>query len=733
MRNVGLFLIALISCCCPALAKAQATTSTGDRPEIVRVAAMQAPLGTSLDDLLKGRVVPGFSPVLSSSVSFASFSEQHAWIRLRIRLPEKGAESWQVRVDRRGIQNMVAYFDSGPGPVAALSHRPGLGATDRRFPDSLYVPLPRQWRGEHTLYLEISGSGYLVVEPRLMPESQSQRNDRRAEFFYGAIYLVFFLGIVLAFARKRLEAGSRMVETILWAFVMLIACMVFNGHAESLPGGIHLLAVGPNLGIGLFVIAAGQSLWVTRDYAGMERHAFDLSSVYDKAGWFLLMLGMAVTYLPTKYLGTLQTGLLLLWIATAFACLGGLAMDTRRTRWSAMFIWCGLVLAMLAMVMTYQRVLPATSMARVGFQLLLGLLVLVHVLLPWTRSLLRARQMKQRKPEPVISPEEKIRRAREQLMAGLNSALKAATEGDLEWIAFRRLLEGLKPVLPQAASAVIAMNYHSEDLLLVEPKDAKDRYAMLLGQRGNLLRNLSRSTAPQQIVIDFDGPEGPLEHVQLAVIPLPIGKPGWGALLVERVVEHPYSDLELDMCAEFAALATTAGEEAAYAMQERRAAEIDQDVGVYRQVALEPILNKTVEAAVLQRLPYSVLHVALDGFLNLPAAQRLPAMHAIADLVREEAEYGQTLGRMGEDGLLLIVPGRQIGLARELAERICAAARKHRAAGLPGIGFNVSIGVAQLQPGERSPQQMMARLAQAFGKAREYGGNQAQATDSAVL
>lgn len=732
-RPAGKFLIALLAGLWLLLLPLTVVAAAGEPAASLQMAVLETAADTPLDDLLRGRVVPGFTPLLSSHMGVNPDIRNRVWLRLKLRLPAQGGP-WQVRVDRRGVQTLRAYFPEAPDvAVEVLADPPGPAHGSRNFPDSFYVPLPSQWRGEKVVYLEVAGAGYLHLAPRVVSAAESAALDRRADSRFLAVYLLLLLGLATAGIRHYYQAGQQMIGEGVWASVLLLACLAFNGHVGVLPGGNLLLGIGPGLGFSLLVVAAGQSLWATRRYAGMDRHTPTMSMAFDYAGWVLLFSGVVLAYLPERYAGVMQSGLLLLWVLTALACIFGLAMDTRQTRWSAIFVWSGILLSIAAMILAYQQVLPLTPVVQLGFQILLGILVLVHILVPWVRALMQARLMKKRKPEPVATPEQKIAAAREQLLTGLNSALRAASDGDLEWIAFRRLLEGLKPVLPQAASAVIAMNYHSEDLLLVEPKEALERYSMLLKQRSNLLRNLSRSTAPQQIVIDFDGPEGPLEHVQLAVIPLPIEKPGWGALLVERVVENEYSERELDMCAEFASLATTAGEEAAYAMQERRAAEIDPDVGVYRHSVITPMLAKSFEAAALQRKPLSVLLLALDNFQKLAAAQRLPVMHVLADLVRDEADYGQTLGRNGEDELLLIAPGLQIGEARELAERLCSAARKHRVAEMPEASFNMSIGVAQLQPGERTPQLMMNRLANALGKAREYGGNQAQATDSAVL
>jgi GGDEF domain-containing protein len=316
-------------------------------------------------------------------------------------------------------------------------------------------------------------------------------------------------------------------------------------------------------------------------------------------------------------------------------------------------------------------------------------------------------------PEPTT--EEKIAAAREQLMASLETGLQNASEGDMEWIAYRRLLEGLKPVLPQLASAVVAMNFHNEDLLLVEPKDAEQRYRMLLQQRGQLLKNLSRSKAPQQISLDFDGPDGPLAHVQLAVIPLPIDKPGWGALLIERNATVEYSELELDLAAEFASLATTAGDEAAEALEARQAGEHDAETGLYRQDVMDRALRQAHEFAFLQKKPLSVLRIGHDD--------QVAAFRTLAQLVRSEIDYGESVGRWGEDQLLVLAPDLSGTAARELGERILAAARKQ--------GIAASIGAASMLATERSHASLAERAGQALARVRQAGGNQVQLAGAA--
>jgi GGDEF domain-containing protein len=233
---------------------------------------------------------------------------------------------------------------------------------------------------------------------------------------------------------------------------------------------------------------------------------------------------------------------------------------------------------------------------------------------------------------------------------------------------------------------------------------------MLLQQRGQMLKNLSRSKAPQQISVDFDGPDGPLAHVQLAVIPLPIDKPGWGALLIERNATVEYSELELDLAAEFASLATTAGDEAAEAIESRQAGEYDAETGVYRQDVIERALRQAQEFAFLQRKPLAVLRIGHDD--------QVAALRTLAQLVRDQVDYGETVGRWAPDELLVLAPELDAAAARELGERVLAAARKQ--------GISISIGGAAMQATEKAPAAMLERAAGALARVRQAGGNQVQ-------
>jgi GGDEF domain-containing protein len=428
---------------------------------------------------------------------------------------------------------------------------------------------------------------------------------------------------------------------------------------------------------------------------------------------------------------------LVVMAGSSLACAIALLSEPRHWRWVPAVVWLAMVPALLAIALGTAQVLPSTRLVTRGFQLLLALQLAIYLGLPWLREWRSERERKRRGGTIELSAEEKIAHAREWMIRSLQAGIEnASDDGDMEWIAYRRLMGGLKPVLPQTAAAVIAMNYHSEDLLLVEPRSAEPRFQMLLAQRGSLLKNLSRSLAPQQIGVDFTGPEGPLQQVLLAVIPLPIDRPGWGALVIERMPGVSYSEAELDLGTEFAALATTAGDEAATVMLQRRAAEIEPESGVYRAGMAESLLRRAQDAAIAKRKPLSLLRIGVDGFAQF-ASQEANATVArlVADLVRDEIDYGEMILRMHDDQFLVLLPARPIGEARTLGERLCLAVRK---LGLPlgegsdGGVVGLSVGASQMLIGERTAQQALDRAGRALAKARQYGGNQVQAVAGAL-
>lgn len=707
-----------------------ASTTEAAAPSAGPVMAItQAPSEISLDQIVSGRAKIGFTPVVSDGIHAIGRPGTTIWLRIRTRLPADDEPRF-VSLPRQAIDSLRLHVAGNPGnPVAST----GIAETDEavRWPDSFVLALPASAPRSVTLYLEIQGQGHLNLRPRVIDQAQWRERARAGSLAYDLLYSGLFGIFAVAVARRALT-GDRTLRVAAAAFGTLCAAIVGNYHLQLSLGGTSLAAI-PALPVVLWVMACAPLLWATQQYAGWETTNPPLGSLLDRAGYALLLLALAMLVLPVSLLPQLQVTGLLVLATTSLVCTAVLLSDPRQWRWLPALVWLAMVPAMLVIALGFLQVLPATRLVVRGFQLLLALLLVIYLLRPWMRGAFQERQRRMRGGSTEQSAEQKIAHAREWMIRSLQAGMEnASDEGDMEWIAYRRLMGGLKTVLPQNAAAVIAMNYHNEDLLLVEPKAAEPWFQKLLAQRGSLLKNLSRSLAPQQIGVDFTGPEGPVQQALLAVIPLPIERPGWGVLVIERSSNVSYSDPELDLCTEFAALATTAGDEAATVMQLRQASEIEPESGVYRPEMVEQLVRRAHESATLKRKPLSLLRVAIDGFDSLSAESSATAARLVADTVRDEIDYGETIARVEPEQFLVLLSGRPIGEARVLAERICAAVKK---LGLPIADEKVlglSIGVSQMLMGERTPQLAQERAVRALAKARQYGGNQVQAVAGAV-
>ncbi len=690
---------------------------------VLQLAAATVDAQIPLDDILSGRARIGFNPVASRGAPTRVLDGQVVWLRLRVELPDDG-RAWAVTVPRQGLFSL-RLFESGP-PSRQLAQVGAGVVPDARWPDRFVLPV--EGTGAVTVYLQAAGQGRLNLQPEILEATaaaaQGSQVSRAFDFLYASLFVIGVAALL-----RRWFRGERTLRVAAAAFACLGACLVGNQHLQLRLGGVDIAAL-PSLAPSAWLVACATLLWATQQFAGLEKHFPEVAGALDRAAFALLGLGVVLLLLPGPWMGALQIVAIIMLGLTALTCAGALMFDQRHLRWVATLLWFAVVAALSALWLAAQQWLPDSLLARRGFEFLLALQLANYLCLPWGRQWWLRRQQQHDGRDPELSAEEKIAQARDWMISSLQSGIETGAEGDMEWIAYRRLMGGLKSVLPQTGAAVIAMNYHNEDLLLVEPKSAEPRFQMLLAQRGSLLKNLSRSMGPQQIGLDFIGPDGPLQQVLLAVIPLPIQRPGWGLLVIERTPQVSYSDDELGLCTEFAALATTAGDEAAEAMQRRRSREIDGESGVYRGDMIDVLLQKAYALAVQKRRPLSVMRISVDAHANLPPDHGAEAIRIVADLVRDESEYGESIGRAAPDCLLVTLPGRPIGDARALGERLCAAVRK---LGLPVTeesNLGVSIGVAQMHSTERLVAPMVERSARALAKARQYGGNQVQAIAS---
>lgn len=703
-----------------------AAADTAPAPSF-ELAVMDTPVDTSLDDILTGRAQPGFTPVLTPGFEFDARDGRVLWVRIRTDLPPAPPGGWRLGINRAPLDRIRLRVQP-PGDVVSetgffADHRLGTP-----WPTSFELALPADLRGPTTLYLQVEGRVRGGLHFRIKDAAAARADEAASRRFFRFVYGLLLAVVILSVARHVEDPRSGALAVGGAALCAWLACLGINGHIYSLPEVALLADLGATVPQSLLLLGAGPLVLATRYYSGLAKSAPTLVPWMRGLGWLLIAAaayGLFVSSAPPRLL---QSAVWVGYALAGLACLLMLLLDARGYRWLAILALLATAGAVLLRVLAHAQVVPATLFNLYGWQLLLSLTIALYLALPWLRARLQRWSQRRRQIQPEPSAEEKISLARERLVESLQSGLKNAADGDLKWIAFRRLLDGLKPVLSQTSAAVVAMHYHGEDLLQVEPPDAEDRYRELLAQRATLLKNLSRLRAPQQVGIDFDGPEGPLEQVQLAVIPLPIPKPGWGALLVERKADVTYTEAELTLCAEFAAVAILAGDEASATVNAQRNADTDPATGVYRREPLQRQLAKLVDTARQKQQSLSLLYILVDQLPTLREAGgevgATAGLRPVAELLREEVDYGDVLGRAGPDGFLLVAPGKAQLKAREYAERLRGAVSRLAVDPRVAAGLTVSIGVAQSGAEERDPAALIERAGRIAQIASKNGGNQ---------
>lgn len=720
--GLTVFLTALV-----ALAVTRAIAAEPAQGLQLELAVMETPLETSLDDILSGRAQPGFTPVLTPGFAFHAREGRVLWVRVRTELPPAPSGGWRLGIVRVPLDRLRLRVQP-PGTVVDEDSFFATGPDNMPWPATFELAVPPGLSGKTTLYLQLEGKVRGGLHLRLRDARDATAEEASARSFFRLVYGLFLLVAALSLIRHVEDSRSGALAVGAAALCSWLACLGVNGHLYSVPEVALLAGLGATVPQALLLLGAGPLVLATRHYSGLAKSAPGLVPWMRGLGWLLSALALYGLLMPSFPPGVLQRIAWTGYALAGLACLLMLLLDSRSYRWAPLLTLLATAAAVVVRALADHQVLPASLYNLYGWQLLLAITVTLYLALPWIRARLQRWAMRKRAEPPEPSTAEKIAVARERLLESLQAGLKNAADGDLKWIAFRRLLDGLKTVLPQSSAAVVAMHYHGEDLLQAEPLDAESRYRELLSQRATLLKNLSRLRAPQQIGIDFDGPDGPLDQVQLAVIPLPIPKPGWGALLVERRADVTYSDTELSLCAEFAAMAIMAGDEAAGVVCAQRNADTDPATDVYRPEPLRALLGRHMDTARLKQQPLSLLYVLLD---QLPTLREnggevgaIAGLRPVAGLLREEIDYGDLLGRSGPDGFLLVTPGKRLLSAREYAERLRAAVSRLAVDPRVAAGLTVSIGIAQAGPDERDPAGLVERAGRAAQIAAKNGGNQ---------
>jgi diguanylate cyclase (GGDEF)-like protein len=331
----------------------------------------------------------------------------------------------------------------------------------------------------------------------------------------------------------------------------------------------------------------------------------------------------------------------------------------------------------------------------------------------------------------------RIEQERRKFVEALHMGLRRAADGDQDWMAYRRLLDALRMLMPQTSCAVAVYHDSEEDLLVSHPLESKERYSALMDQREVAFKGICRSQLPIQLHIEqlaisgapnADSPtmDSPGVDSQFAVLPLQLALPAWGVLLIERPGGEVFGTEELQLAREFAEKAAAASEEAANSLALRHSAEFDALTGAFNRRAVDLHLNKTFDTARGRNTPMSVLFVDLDRLKEINDvyghAVGDRCLRLLAEALSSHCGADDVFGRFGGDEFVAILAGAGPEQARHWADKLLAATKPLGVECPEGFAqLSVSIGVASRMSSDREAQAMLGRADKALYAAKRLG------------
>ncbi len=646
-----------------------------------------------------------------------------ASLRFTLPVPDATSARWVVWLDR--------------DPVGALwLERPGWRSPQRNFyrpdpdegvlPTGFLLPLPANWQGDITLVLHARASLRLALHPRVLREDAAMQLAHRGIALESTVYAGLFMLALLALALYSAARDRSFLALFACSCTALLLLSAENGHLFMLPG-FSLLSAWR--GAGLWVLGllfTATALNVLMRYAGSRtgdriRRALNRYSValVALAALFLLDLRALDSLLP-------QFGVLALVGAAVGAMLVLVAVARQRVPMAnAMLLLVSLTLiaAMARAALSYGQ-LADVLLTRFGYQLAL-VVTMAALMVGLISRIGEFRDQRDRDHLARVDSERRMAReaARADLTLTLHTRLRAPETADIEWIAFRLLLERLLPHVPVQWAAIVAYGYHGQDLLVVEPIEYKQAAHDSVATRTLALKRLAQQGTALQQAGEHAG-----EAFIEALLPLPIRAPGWGLLMLQRQGSEGFSTEEMSLAAEFARLATVHADESLASAQLRRSAEFDALTGTLNRRSIDHWLVRTFLDAHRQSRPLSLLFIDIDHFKSvndrLGHAGGDHCLRQVAATLRGALDSGDMLGRYGGEEFVVLLPGRVGADAREMGERLRAAVERCEFA-YEGQAehLTVSIGVSTRLDSESTPAAAIKRADDALYTAKNAGRN----------
>ncbi|MEP6634638.1 MAG: diguanylate cyclase, partial [Luteimonas sp.] len=599
------------------------------------------------------------------------------------------------------------------------------------MPAGYIFPLPTDLSGTVTLDLHATGAIRGALRPQILRENAVIRIEQRGAALMGMIYSSLFVLALLALALFAAARDRTFLAFFGYCVVALLLLAAANGHLYQLPF-FNLFSAWRAQGLwALALLFSAMALQTLQRYAGARITVPRTMRIIDRFCIALVVLA-AVCLLGLPIIGAVIGNLVTVaWFSAAVGSLAIIIDAGRRgvpMAWPIALLTALRALAALCLEIAVRGNLELLGWMRYGYQIILVMCAAVLGVGLISR-IGEYRDQRDRERLARADSERRMRReaARTELGAELQMKLKTLAAGDIEWSAFRMLLDALLPQVPADSAALIAYGYHGHDVLVCEPAGVKQAVHETLAKRGLVLKRLAALAMPlQQPGTSATNPTDSL--VTEAVVPLPIRSPGWGVLLLERAGTEGFTGEELALAGDFIRLTIMHADQALAAINLRRSAELDALTGTFNRRTIDQWLARSFSDAVHRGEPLSVLFVDLDHFKaindRLGHACGDHCLRELAAALRSALGEGNLLARYGGEEFIAVLPGHGGAAARMIGEQLRAAVENTDIQWEgQSVRVTVSVGVATRLDNETTPAATIDRADKALYAAKRSGRN----------
>ncbi len=650
--------------------------------------------------------------------------------RLRFELPQADTQDqrWVVMFNRDIVEEISVGNAQWRGPTRRFF---APQADEGAIPSVFLFPLPEQWQGSVVLDMQVRSGVGSMLRPRVMSENTATRIEQRTIGLAMSIYASLFMLALVMLALFYAAHDRAFLAYFGFALSGLLMIAALNGHLYLLPG-FDLLASWREQGIAaLTMLFSAAALQILALYAGLRGASPRAGKAVTIACVTVLgIAGLALLGLESLR-GALQVLSMIGWIGASFGCIA-ISVDAaqRRVPMALPIAFCCILTGLGAIVaeLMSRGYIEDLWWTRRGYQV--ALVATAAILAIGLAA--RVGDYRSQRDRAKLAHEDSDRRAAREaarlaLAEGLQAQLKSLAIGDLEWTAYRRVLDQLQRMLNLDAAAVAVFGADNHSLLVAEPTERKPQFARMVAQRQSVLKGLARTRSPLQVTLDDPGTPTTGAPVP-AVVPLPLRSPAWGVMILERARGEGFTTDELTLASEFGRLAVQAIDEAHAAIRLRRSAEMDALTGALNRRTLDQWLARNFSEAHRNNRDLSVLFVDLDNFKSINDTHGHAAgdhcLRRVSGALSSVIGSNELLGRYGGEEFLIVSMQSTSDAARQLGERIRAAVED-----LPvewnghALKLTASVGVASRWPHESAPNETIERADRALYAAKRGGRN----------